>query len=338
MLRRILLWLLPTVTVLVCGYLYGMSGRYATTDNAYLQQDRVDVVAQIPGNVSSVEAMENSAVKAGQVILTLEDATQRMLVAAAESKLDAARADVRALQAAIHEKTGELEVARRAAEFSDRDLKRQKELADRKLISVAQLDSAERTAELSSGSIAVLKLQLAQTLARLGGNANAAVDSYPVVANALADLARARLDLDRTVVRAPQAGIVSHLPKVGSRLDMGRTAFAIITTDRLWVEANFKETDLEWVRPGQRVTVDVDTYSHRHWTGHVESIAQATGSSFALLPAQNASGNWVKVVQRIPVRIALDRRSDDPPLRNGMSASVSIDTGGHTRIDRWLGR
>jgi len=104
------------------------------------------------------------------------------------------------------------------------------------------------------------------------------------------------------------------------------------------VEANFKETDLEWVRPGQPVEVDVDTYGHRRWRGHVESIAQATGAEFSLLPAQNASGNWVKVVQRIPVRIALDRGPGDPPLRDGMSATVEIDTGPHTRFDHWFGR
>jgi membrane fusion protein (multidrug efflux system) len=106
----------------------------------------------------------------------------------------------------------------------------------------------------------------------------------------------------------------------------------------LWVEANFKETDLEWVRPGQTVTVAIDTYSQHRWKGHVQSISQATGAEFSLLPPQNASGNWVKVVQRIPVRIALERGADDPPLRDGMSATVEIDTGSHTRFDRWFGR
>jgi membrane fusion protein (multidrug efflux system) len=125
---------------------------------------------------------------------------------------------------------------------------------------------------------------------------------------------------------------------VGGRVENGRPAFAIVTDQAVWVEANFKETDLEYVRPGQSVSVDVDTYGGRRWIGRVESIAQATGAEFSLLPAQNASGNWVKVVQRIPVRIALQAGRDDPPLRAGMSAQVEIDTGPHTRFDRWFRR
>jgi membrane fusion protein (multidrug efflux system) len=126
------------------------------------------------------------------------------------------------------------------------------------------------------------------------------------------------------------------LPKVGARVDAGRPAFAVVGSDRIWLDANFKETDLEWVRPGQPVRVEIDTYSAHAWQGTVDSIAGATGAEFALLPAQNASGNWVKVVQRIPVRIALTVRADDPPLRDGMSATVRIDTGPHSRFERWF--
>ena len=154
---------------------------------------------------------------------------------------------------------------------------------------------------------------------------------------AAAELERTKIDLQHTLVSAPQSGIVSHLPKVGSRVDIGRAACAIVSDHGIWVEANFKETDLEWVRPGQPVRIDVDTYAQHRWTGHVESVAQATGAEFSLLPAQNATGNWVKVVQRVPVRIALDLRAEDPPLRDGMSANVEIDTGPHSRFDRWFG-
>ena len=335
--RIILLWGLPTIVLAVCLYLYGTSGRYAATDNAYIRQDHVDVIAQVSANVSSVLVTENSPVVADQIILTLDDSAQKIAMAAADAKLASARAEVRALQAAYREKTGELAVAKRAAEFSDRDLKRQKELAERKLISIAALDSTDRVAEITNGSIAVLKLQMEQTVARLGGRVDLDVDSYPGVRSALAELSRAQLDLAHTVVKSPQAGFVSHLPKVGNRLDLGRPACAIIVADRLSVEANFKETDLEWVRPGQTVQIDVDTFSGHHWSGHVDSIAQATGASFSLLPAQNASGNWVKVVQRIPVRISIVTQAGDPTLRDGMSALVSIDTGGHTHFDRWLG-
>lgn len=336
--RRLLLWGLPLLAVLIAVYFYGSAGRYVSTDNAYLQQDRVDVAPQVSGNVREVYVGENTHVTAGQPVLALDDSLFRIAVDAAESRLAVVRTDVVGLKAAYREKSGEIGVARRAAEYSMREYQRQQELARRKLNSVSQLDAADRSADLANGSVSVLELQLAQTAARLGGNPDLPVDSYPAVRSALAELDHARLDLAHTVITAPQTGIASHLPKVGNRIEVGRAAFAIVTDRSLWVEANFKETDLEWVRPGQPVEVDIDTYGRRSWHGHIESIAQATGAEFSLLPAQNASGNWVKVVQRIPVRIALDREPGDPPLRDGMSASVEIDTGPHTRFDRWFGR
>lgn len=337
-LRRLLMWGLPLIAVIVAVYFYGNAGRYVSTDNAYLQQDRVDVAPQVSANVREVLVAENTHVAAGTVVLKLDDSTFQIAVAGAESRLASARTEIASLKAAYHEKVGEIAVATRGAELQMRDFVRQKELAERKLISASALDAADKTLEYAEGAERVLQLQLTQTTARLGGDPDRPVDSYPGVQAALADLERAKLDLQRAIVYAPQPGIVSHLPKVGSRVDVGRPAFAVVTDGSLWVEANFKETDLEWVRPGQAASVDIDTYSHHTWKGHVLSIAQATGSEFSLLPAQNASGNWVKVVQRIPVRIALDRSQDDPPLRDGMSATVDIDSGPHTRFDRWFGR
>jgi membrane fusion protein (multidrug efflux system) len=336
--RRILLWGLPLLIVVIAVYFYGTAGRYVSTDNAYVQQDRVDVVPQVSANVIEVSVAENSHVVAGQPILRLDDSTFKIAVAGAESRLASARTEIESLKAAYHEKNGEIAVARRAAELQTRDFKRQQELATRKLISASALDAADKSVELADGATSVLSLQLKQTTSRLGGSPDLPVDSYPGVRAALAELDRARLDLERSVIRAPQTGIASHLPKVGGRVEVGRAAFAIVTDQSLWVEANFKETDLEWVRPGEPVSIDVDTYSQHRWQGKVQSIAQATGAEFSLLPAQNASGNWVKVVQRIPVRVALERHADDPPLRDGMSVTVDIDTGAHSRFDRWFGR
>ncbi len=335
--RRLLLWTVPVVVILVALWFYGTTGRFVSTDNAYVKQDRVDVAPHVAGDVVRVFVEENAHVVAGQPIVALDDTLARIALAAAQSRLETARAEVGSLQAAFREKQGELAVARRAAELSVREMKRQQQLADRQLIPASQLDTAQRSTDIAVGTAGVLQLQIEQTAAKLGGNAGLAVDRYPSVRSAAADLDRARLELERTVLRAPQAGIVSHLPKVGSRAEIGRPAFAVVTDGVVWVEANFKETDLEFVRDGQSVRIDVDTYGSHHWIGRVESIAQATGAEFSLLPAQNASGNWVKVVQRIPVRIVLTPGKDDPPLRNGMSAEVRIDTGPHTRFDRWFG-
>ena len=336
-LRRLVVWGVPLIAVGVGVYLYGSAGRYVSTDNAYLQQDRIDVAAQIAGNVLKVYVNENAHVTAGQPLFQLDDALLKIAVTVAETQLASARSEVASLQAAYREKEGEMAVARRAAEFSTREFKRQLELADKKLVSVSSLDTADRAAQLSTGAIDVLTLQRDQTAARLGGKPNLPLDSYTQVRTAAAELERTKIDLQHTLVSAPQSGIVSHLPKVGSRVDIGRAACAIVSDHGIWVEANFKETDLEWVRPGQPVRIDVDTYAQHRWSGRVESVAQATGAEFSLLPAQNATGNWVKVVQRVPVRIALDLRPQDPPLRDGMSANVEIDAGPHSRFDRWFG-
>ncbi len=336
--RRLLLWVLPLVLAAAALYLYGSAGRYVSTDNAYVQRDRVDVAPQVSGDVREVLVAENERVVPGQPVLVLDDTLEKIAVAAAESRLSTARAEIQGAKVAYREKGEEVAMARRAALYANRDLKRQEELAEKKLTPLATLDSARRLADLSNGSIEMLELQRAQTLARFGGSVDAPVDSYGEVRVALADLDRARVDLAHTRIAAPQAGVASHLPKVGARVEAGRPAFAIVSDKSVWVEANFKETDLEWVRPGQPVAIVIDTYPNHEWHGRVESISQATGSEFSLLPAQNASGNWVKVVQRIAVRIVIEPRAGDPPLRDGMSADVEIDTGKHTRFDRWLGR
>jgi membrane fusion protein (multidrug efflux system) len=335
--RPLLLWLLPLLVVAVGVYWYGSGGRYATTDNAYLKQDRIDVAPQIAGDVRDVRVRENQAVQPGEVVLVLDDTLLQVAKMHAEAELAAARMDVESLRAAYREKLGEVAVARQASHYAVSELARQQELANRKLVPAATLESAIRSRDLAIGSISVLELQLDQARTKLGGNVDRPVDAHPAVRTAIAMLEKTRVDLEHTIVRAPRAGIVSHLPQTGDHVEAGRPAFAIVTEGGVYVEANFKETDLEWVRPGEAAKIEIDTYPGREWTGTVTSIAQATGSEFSLLPPQNASGNWVKVVQRVPVRISIDSKADDPPLRSGASANVSIDTGPHTRFDRWFG-
>ena len=334
--RRLLLWGLPLVVVSIAVYLYGSAGRYVSTDNAYLKEDRVDVSARISGAVLQVAVGENSHVTIGQPILTIDDSLPRIALAAAEAQLANSRAEVAALKAAYREKQGEMAVAKQAAEYSVRAYKRQQQLADMKLVAASELDIAHRTADIALGAVGVLDLQMAQTIAKLAGNPAMPVDNYPLVRAAIAERDRATVELGHTRMFAPRNGMASHLPKPGSRAEVGRPIYAIVADNSLWVEANLKETELEYVRQGQAVEVTVDTYAHHRWKGRVDSIAQATGAEFSLLPPQNASGNWVKVVQRVPVRVALVPGADDPPLRDGMSASVTVDTGKHTRFDRWF--
>jgi membrane fusion protein (multidrug efflux system) len=332
------MWGLPLLVVVAGVLWYGSGGRYARTDNAYLKQDRIDVSPQISGDVREVRVVENEHVQPGQVIVTLDDTLPQVALMRAEADLANARMDVESLRAAYREKAGEVAVARVASHYAVSELARQRQLAARQLVPQSSLDAAQRSRDVAVGSIAVLELQLNQARSKLGGNPDLPVDEHPSVKAAAASLAKARVDLEHTILKAPQAGVVSHLPQVGDRVEPGRAAFAIVTSGGVYVEANFKETDLEWVRTGEPVSIEVDTYPGRKWQGRVTSIAQATGSEFALLPAQNASGNWVKVVQRVPVRILIEVRPGDPPLRSGASADVSIDTGPHSRFDRWFGR
>jgi membrane fusion protein (multidrug efflux system) len=323
--RFALLWVLPALLIAAGSWLY-LSGRwYASTDNAYVQLDKAILRAEVAGNVVAVMARENEAVVAGAPLIRIDDSAQRLAVRRAQAELDAARTEVRALQANYAEKAVELDVARRDAGFARRELERQRELAGRKLVSAATLDAAERASEVALGRIAVLEGELGQIRARLSGKVDAAVDEYAEVQAADAAVAQLELDLAHTTITAPRAGIVSHLPQVGDRLDAGDPAAALVATDGAWIEANFKETDLAAVIPGQRVDIEIDSYPGTSFSGRVESIAQATGAEFALLPPQNASGNWVKVVQRVPVRIAIESAAGGKALRAGMSASVRID-------------
>jgi membrane fusion protein (multidrug efflux system) len=335
-LRVLLLWILPVVVLVAAYFLYMAQGRYVSTDNAYIKSDKTEAAPEVSGTVRRVLVVENDHVTLGQPVLELGDDQLGLAVTRAEAALAAARTGVSALKAAYSEALDQLQVARGDAAYADRELARQAQLAAARLIAQSRLDDAEHAAEQAHGKLKVIERELEQVTARLDGRPDAPVEDHPQVREAEAALAQARLDLARTRVVAPAAGVVSHLPQVGDHLDAGRAAFAIVADTGQWVDANFKETDLEFVRQGQPVSIEVDTYPGHEWHGTVESISQATGAEFAVLPAQNATGNWVKVVQRIAVRISIDRAPDDPPLRAGMSADVRIDTGRRSLVPGWV--
>ncbi len=326
--RRILLWVVPVIVIAVAAAFYVRSMRWASTDDAYVKADKTMVSPQVSGTVVRVLVEENQRVAPGDTLIELNDEPFRYAVDRARANVAAVRVQVGELRAQYSQKQTELEVARRVAQYSQRELDRQRELAAKKLVAISKLDDAEQVAQIAAGKVSVAERDLNTVAAKLGGDVNLPVEKHPEVLAAEAELARAELDLRNTKIHAPRSGIASRLPQVGERLTAGAPAFAIVSSDGMWVEANFKETDLALVREGLPVEVRVDTYGRRAWRGTVESIAQATGAEFALLPPQNASGNWVKVVQRIPVRIHVDTQPGDPPLRAGMSASVKIDLEG----------
>jgi membrane fusion protein (multidrug efflux system) len=326
-LRRVLLLLGPLLVLLVGGYFYVTGGRYVDTDDAYVRADMVAVTAEVSGPIVEVDVRENEHVDPGQVLFRLDEQPFRIALAKAEAGLRKAENDVQALKASYHQKQQELELAHKDVTFAEQEFQRQAKLAKRDFASEAKYDEAAHDLAVANQHVAMTEQDLHGLLADLAGNPDIPVDQHPTYLEAKAARDQAALDLQHAVVRAPFAGVASQKPDLGDYVKAGTPVMSIVADQDAWVEANFKETDLTHVRPGQAATVHVDTYPDRTWPATVESISQATGAQFSVLPPQNASGNWVKVVQRIPVRIALRTDPDDPPLRAGMSVTAEIDTG-----------
>ena len=331
-LRRILLWAGPLLVLAVAGFFYFTSGRYVSTDNAYLKADKVAVSAQVEGAILEVDVVESQPVAKGQVLFRIDPAPFRIALQQAGAQLDSVRSNLLALEAQYRQNRDELQLAENNRDYAELALQRQQGLDKRNLTSKAALDDARHTLQQAAQNIKVSREKLASLQAQLGGDGDLPVENHPLYRAALAAREQAALDLQRATVIAPFAGVVGNTPEPGAYVKPGTTVMSLVATDKVWVEANFKETDLTHVQPGQPVTIHVDTYPGREWHGRVASLSQATGSEFSVLPPQNATGNWVKVVQRIPVRIAVDGGTADRVLRAGMSTEVDIDTGNYRTI------
>jgi membrane fusion protein (multidrug efflux system) len=332
---RAFMWSLPVLAVAVGIVAWLMAGRYVGTDNAYVKGDRVLIAPEVPGVIAEVAVQENQRVTRGQLLFRIQDESYRLALARAESELETVRAEVRGLRASYRQKREEIKAAKSQETFAAADFQRQAELAQTKVISGQRLDEARRDLDLAHQRIAMLNEELMRLEASLAGNPKIHTDDHPRVKQSQASRDEAALNLRRTQVLAPIDGITARKPTVGTHAAPGSAVMTVVADTALWIEANFKETDLTLVRPGQTAFVHIDTYPERTWRGTVVSIAQATGAEFAVLPPQNATGNWVKVVQRIPLRVDVHAEPGDPPLRVGMSAFVEIDTG-HVRSFRDL--
>lgn len=327
---RISLLLLGPVLVLGGGYYaYMHTGRYIETDNAYVKADSVIVSARIAGPVTRVAVKENQHVDAGDVLFEIDDSAYRVAITRAEAQMEAVHAFIEGLQASYRQRLEELALARTNVAFAERELARELGLAERGLGSDVDVDRARHELDIAAQQIPIIEQALAQLRAQLGGHAESGlgVESHAAYRAVRSMLDDAQLDLEHTVVRAPFEGVASRVPRIGHYAAPGGPVMSVVADRDVWIEANYKETELTHVEVGQPVSVHIDTYPDSEWHGTVESISQATGSEFSVIPAQNASGNWVKVAQRIPVRIALHDSGGNPQLRAGMSAVVEVDTG-----------
>ena len=330
--RRLLLMVIPAILILGGLGFYLTGGRYMETDNAYVKARKVPVSAEVSGMVKTVMVRENQQVAAGDPLFQLDPAPYEVAVAKAEAKLAQAQTDFQALKASYQEKQSEITLARTRYTFAKSDKQRQTELGAKAFVSASALDSARQNAEIAEQQIVTLEQDLHRIAESMGGSAEGPVESYPGYLVAMAELRQARLDLSRVVVRASLPGVVTLPPNPGEYVTAGKTVMALVASGGLWIEANFPETDLTYVKPGQPVTIRVDTYPDATWKGEVDSLSPATGAEFSIIPAQNATGNWVKITQRVPVRIHLDDAKDLPRLRAGLSAIVEIDTGHRRRL------
>lgn len=335
--RNTALWIAgPALVLIVGGWMYLTAGRYVSTDNAYVQANRATIAPQVGGRVVEVDVRENQAVKTGDVLFRIDPEPLQIAVARAQAQLegissllDAARAGFRSAQANVRS-------ADEALRVNEAQYKRMQDLRRKGLVAQKDVDDAANNLATARGNRDADVAAVARAQSLLGGLPETPDTELSGYKLAKAQLAAAQLDLDHATVRAPIDGTIGKQNlQPGDFLAPGQAAMPLVATKGLWIDANFKETDLTNVRIGQPVSIELDTYPGHAWKGHVASISPASGAEFSVLPAQNATGNWVKIVQRISVRIAVDDETADPTLRAGMSAIVKIDTG---RRNSLLGR
>lgn len=331
---RVRLALFPAgLLVLLVGlaFFYIRGGRYEHTDNAALNAPLVSIAANVSGQVISVEVRENQAVKAGDVLFRLDPAPYETLVSEAEARLADARANVRSMKADYRKELAEIAAGKANLDFARIQANRQKQLLEEGIASRSQYDEAALAVVTAKREIEVSSQKAGSIKAALVGVRGSNIDEQPAVRSAEASLENARLQLKYTVVRAPQSGVVTRVNQlqVGSYVTASRPVFSLMGQN-FWIEANFKEDQLAHMRLGQKATISIAAYPGKTWQARITSLSPGTGNSFALLPAENATGNWVKVVQRLPIELAFDDTTESLPLFAGLSAEVTVDTG-HVR-------
>src|SRR5882757_975020 len=320
---------LAAIAVLGGGaYFYIKGSRYQSTDDAYAQAATVSISANVGGRVSEIEVRDNELVHRGATLFKLDDAPFRIAVSDAAAHLADTRLQIESLKSTYRQRQVELHAARDTQSYAQQQYDRQTRLLTSGIASQAQFDQAAHVLDAGRQQVANVQQQIGVALANLGGNPNIAPERHPLVAQAQAALDRAQLNLSYTVVSAPTDGVVAKVEQlqVGDTIAASAPVFALVSTGDVWIEANFKEVQLARMRPGQVATVKIDRYPGRTFPAKVTSVSPSTGSQFSLLPPENATGNWVKVVQRVPVRLQLTHVDAEFLLQAGLSADVTVDT------------
>jgi membrane fusion protein (multidrug efflux system) len=333
-LRRPLLVAFPVVLLTVGAGHYFAQAPYVSTNDAFVKAAKEQVNARVPGQVVQIAVEDNQRVHKGQLLFRIDPEPYQVAVDQAESKLASARLQVSGLKATYRQQQADLQSAKDAATFDASEYARKKALLATDFTSKSAFEQAETNLKVSRQRIIAAQQQIANTVVALNGDPDIEVDRHPTVREAQAALDRAKLDLSYTVVTAPDDGVVTKVDdlQVGDYLQGGAPGFALLSSRKVWVEANFRETGLTHMRPGQAATITIDAYPDHPFKAHVVSLSPGAGSDFSVLPPENATGNWVKVVQRLPVRLEFDRLDPATPLFSGFSVTAQVDTRYHPTL------
>jgi len=327
-LRRPLMVALPAAAAVIGAFMYVAQERYVSTDDAFVRAAKVTINARVSGQAVEIAVRDNERVRQGQVLFRIDPEPYQIAVDQAEARLDSARLQIESLKATYRQQQAELQSARDTAAFDEREFDRKKMLVASDFTPRAVFERAETDLKVARQRTASVEQQMANTVVALNGDPDTDIDRHPTVRAAKAQLDRARLDLSYATVRAPDDGVVTKVDdlQVGAFVAAGAPTFSLMSSRDVWIEANFRETGLTNMRPGQEALIDVDAYPDRKFKAHIVSMSPGTGSDFAVLPPENATGNWVKVVQRLPIRLELDDPDPSRPLFSGISVTARVDT------------
>jgi membrane fusion protein (multidrug efflux system) len=313
-------------------FVYLTGGRYESTDDAQIGGARVSIAASVPGRVVEIDVRDNQFVRAGQVLFRLDAGPLDKALDEAQASVAASRLQVEQMKATYRQRLADVNTAQASLDYLETDARRQAALVAAGTATAAQSDQAASQVEQARQKLEAAKQAAAAALAGLGGRADVADDDHPLVRQATARANAAELNKTYTEIIAPMDGIVTRVDQlqVGDYIATGTPVFALVSKE-LWIDANFKENQLEYMRAGQSAKIKLDAYPDLRFDARVQAITPGTGSSFSLLPAENATGNWVKVTQRVPVRVVFDH-TPEVPLEPGLSATITVDTTHHRRL------
>lgn len=326
--KKLIILILTPIAVLIYGlYFYFFNNAYVSTDDSYIKVAKASISAEVQGKVIQINAKDNARVKKGEVLFKIDAVPYKIALVDAIANLEKSKDYINSMKALYEQNIAELNKINVDISYSKIEYERYIRLEKKNATSAKALNLVQHNLDAAIKQRDIVLKQIDETKAKLDGDPNLPINQYSYYNEALSELSKAQLNLERTKIKAPFDGKIANFTMLpGEYISIGAPLFYIVDYKNVWIEANFKETDLQNVKIDQAAIIEIDTYPGKKFDAKVVSIAPASGSEFSLLPPENSSGNWVKVVQRIKVRLELINKPEDIRLLSGMSAYVKIDT------------